>query len=254
LLRFHHGQGDVASYDFSLAGRGLRDGKPITFFEKVKCRVAFQAESEGTQQVEVRFLSGTFDATSGDRHKSGAVTPMVTTRRISPTGEVTACEVISGEAVTVPFGEISFSPDDVGFVLDLPAGPVGVGSTWKADHRNPEEGRLPEAETITYTLLGEASFKGRPCAKIKAVSLTEFTGDTRASADEPAVRIRASIGDMTVFLFDYERGLVMSAESTQDLSFTTTVDDPGKGPVVKKDSLTFTGRSVLTGFVPRKAG
>jgi hypothetical protein len=254
LLRFHHEQGDVASYNFSIAGRGIRDEKPVEFSAKVKCRVEFQAESDGMQQVQARFLSGTFAATSEGQHKSGSVTPMVTTARISPMGHIASSEVVSGENTSVPFAEMSFSPEDVDFVLDLPAEPVSKGSTWKAEQKNPEEGRLPAVMSVTYTHLGEDVVNGRPCVKIRGVSLTEFSTDDEMSGTGTVIHIQASMGNTTVFLFDYERGLVMSAESTQNLSFVITTGDPTASQSVKKDSIVVKSRSTLTEFAPRKAG
>ncbi len=254
LLRFHHGQGDVASYDVSMAGRGIHDEKPVEFSAKVKCRVEFQAESDGMQQVQARFLSGTFIATSEGQHKSGLVTPMVTTARISPMGHIASSEVVSGENTSIPFAEMSFSPEDVDFVLDLPAEPVSKGSTWKAEQKNPEEGRLPAVMSVTYTHLGDEIVKGRPCAKIKGVSLTEFSTDDKMSGTGTVIHIQASMGNTTVFLFDYERGLVMSAGSTQSISFVITTGDPTASQSVKKDSIIVNSTSALTEFAPRKAG
>jgi hypothetical protein len=250
-LVFHHGPGDRAHYDFSVSGRGVQEDRPVEFKLKVKCEVVFGRESGDREEIRASFISGTVDAESDGETASRKISTYTVIYQVARDGRELASKAAAGTLPEVPFAQMTFSPSDVGFLFGLPSRSVKPGDTWKCDKGL---SGLGQRSGTTLTLLGEETFRGHHCLKIRSTSYLKVD-ETAPAAGNMRPRVQGWVSSAATILFDYERGLVLSVEGTDKFSFTTIVDDPATGqPVAHKAVFVMNERSTLTSFRSQGTG
>jgi hypothetical protein len=234
LLRYHANEGSTAVYDHKLSGR-----LDLTEEAGQKGRVEITTQA----RCNVEFLGGT---ASGDIGLRGLIEPrsstVITDGRkeivqssevaarylVNPQGRVKSISWLTGGPMLDSMDEgVSVTPEDIfllGGAAILPDKPVKTGDKWSGSVKGP--GALAgEDETIKYesTLLGEETFRGALCARIK----TKATISGSASEDAPDGSGRAVVSakatTVATWLFDPERGMITSVDESDQLSMTIKI-------------------------------
>jgi hypothetical protein len=246
LLRFHSGKGDTADYKFTVSGTAIIDGKKTDFSMAAKCQVTFGAASDKGQPILAQLLAVTAKTTTNGKSEDHALTSMKLGYTVNSCGQSLTARLLEGTPPFVPSAQVSFSPDDVDFLIDLPDKPVGVGGHWKGKPKSFSDGKGTTRMTSAYTLQGDPVFQGRKCLKIQRIidsPLGESSPDNKSH-----------LKSVTLFLFDSERGLVLSATTKDTLTATFTETSGSAKGSARSHSLSFSmdRQSVLTKFVPAK--
>jgi hypothetical protein len=247
-LTFHRGSGDKAFYDFAVSGRGIQEDRPVEFTLKMRCEVVFGKQSHSSQEVQASIVAGTVEAKSGGEQVSRKLSPYSLIYQIAANGQTLSSRVAAGKPPEIPFAQMTFSPEDAAFLLHLSAGPVKKGDTWNCDSgpASPQQ-----RGKTTFTVLGEETFKGRPCLKIGSASRLKVD-ETAPAGSQIQAHLQGQVISGQTYLFDYGRGLVLFAEGSDKFSLTSSVEDPETGQsTVKRFLFAMNKRSTLTQLRPR---
>ena len=257
VLRFRANEGDTAVYQHKLSGRA-----EVKEEGGQKARVEVRAEAT----CNVEFLGQT---ASGDLGVRGVIQPYTVTETLDGDETVTEASEVAARYITNNQGRIktvswittdpmldeesrgiTVTPDDI-FLLSgaaiLPDKAVKKGDKWSGTVKIPGA-VMGEDETIKYdsVLLGQESFRGIPCQKIKTKAVLSFTASIESPDGAGNVAFGGKGTGEYIWLFDSERGIIASIDGTVRTTMTVKVADVEQtlvsasisGVVNQKSSLT----------------
>lgn len=260
VLRFRHTPGDKAVYDFSVSSRAeaTEEGGESVRAEvtvQMKCLVEFLGDTaSGDWGVLGEIATGVMKVKSGGKEQSLDFGDVEARYVVSPSGEIGSHKLLSGTPPVLQFagGVIALGPEDaftLAGVAIFPDTPLANGDTWKGVASVPSI-VSGESQDVPYesALLGEERCRGALCKKIKTTRsiLIEDATQTPDGSGEARVRIKTS--GAYVWLFDPQRGVIMSIQGSENITVTTTIEQTDQ----KLLSVAATGvvntRSLLTEF------
>lgn len=260
VLRFRHTPGDKAVYNFSVSSRAEateKGGESVRaeVTVQMKCPVEFLGDTaSGDWGVLGEITTGVMKVKSGGEEQSLDFGDVKARYVISPSGEITSLRLLSGNPPVLQFagGVLALGPEDA-FALAgtaiFPDTPLTQGDTWKGVASVPSifSGR---AHDVPYqsVLLGEERFKGAVCKRIKTTRsiLIEDTAQAPDGSGEAYVKVKTS--GAYIWLFDPQRGVIMSIQGSENIAVTTTVEQSGQKLLGVAATGVVNTRSLLTEF------
>jgi len=260
VLRFRPKEGDTAVYDCKLSSRA--EGKSDDG-ERLRAEISLSMKStaeflgdtaSGDYGVRGTIESGTLKVSvDGTQHE--AELPQYTEKFIvSNRGEMKSQSVVSGDPPVLMYGGLLLvlGPDEpllLGGTAIFPDKPLQKGDKWKGTAHVPLP-RGGEYNDWDYqsVLLGEESWRGSNCHRIK----TTISGTISEAVDAPdgsgTLRVSSKITSVDIWLFDSKRGLIVYSERSTRLA--TTVKLIVDGEVVREQTTSgvLNEKNVLTEY------
>ncbi len=257
-LRFRANDGSTAAYDLGMSGRAeIKEAagqkERVEFSTSTRCDVEFLGQTaSGDFGIRSTIQPYTLNAKVGANERGQEKAEMAARYTLNALGRVKSVSWLTGNPSMDPAGAgISLTPDDVifGGAAVLPERPVKKGDKWSGAINVPGAG-VGDEETIKYNsvLLGEETFRGIRCQKIKTSATMSETGSEEAPDGSSVVRINVKVTSTATWLFDAERGIIVSIDESSKLSMTVKIEQDGSALA----SVTVNGvmniRSTLTEF------
>ena len=261
VLKHHQGTGDKAVYDFGLSARVKVEGSggsgtaQAEMTLQMKCLAEFvEVLPNGHQGLRGQIVSGTLTGKGEGETKTVAVKDVVVNYELSPQGEMKAVELVAGDPPILffPGAHLGFGPDDA-FLLGgravFPDRPVSEGEKWggTAQKPHPVSGEIQE-EQYESRVLGTEQFRGRKCLKIRTTGTFPLEGSAPVPGTEVVAQVRGMISGHDIWLFDPERGLIMSVEGSHRLVVSARAEMGAEVAGIATTSAVINIRSVLTEF------
>jgi len=261
VLKHHQGTGDKAVYDFGLSARAKVEesgGSGTVQAEmtlQMKCLAEFlEVLPNGDQKLRGQIVSGTLTAKVEGEAKTLALKDVVVNYELSPQGEMKLRELVGGDPPFLAFPGVRFGllADDA-FLLGgkalFPDRPVSEGEKWSGTAKKPHpvSGEIQE-EQYESRVLGTEQFRGRKCLKIRTTSTFPLEGSAPVPGTEVVTQVKGTISGHDIWLFDPERGLIMSVEGSHRLVITARVEMGAEVAGIATTSAVINIRSVLTEF------
>jgi len=265
LLRYRHSRGDKAVYQFDLSCRAevKEEGGPrriqAEMSVEMECLAHFLGETASRDWgIRGEISSGVIRFKGEGKDESLSFGEMSARYIVSPRGEVSSARLTSGDPPTLFFGggTLAFGPEDaflLGGAAIFPEKPIKKGDRWEGSARAP--GLIKgEIQELPYesVLLGEENFGGTVCQKIKTTRRRELGGSERSPDGSGVAHIKLKISQTDTWLFDPERGVIMSIEGSARVLVTTEVEQGGQKLGGTATSGVINARSVLTEFNGKK--
>ena len=229
-LRYKQSQGDRAVYKFASSARARIDVQQglTTSQAEMSLQMSVSTEvtdisPEGDLRIQAQITSGGMKLKAEGEQSTAPVENVVVNYMISPQAGVRNAELVAGNPPMFPGIFLAFMPDDaflLGGLAQLPAKPLSPGETWSGTAHVPTGDGETEDVPYKSKLLGMVQFRGRPCAKIRTMAKVTETSTEDAPDGSGTMTAKATITRDTTWLLDYERGVSMSADSTDRLSLT----------------------------------
>jgi hypothetical protein len=259
VLRFRANEGETAVYQHKLSGRAEMK-------EEGGQRGRAEVSAEATCNVE--FLGQT---ASGDFGLRGVIQPYTVketvdgNESVSEASEVAARYIINNQGriktvswiTTDPMLDeerrgVAVTPDDIfllGGAAILPDKPVKKGDKWSGAVKIPGA-VMGEDETIRYdsVLLGQESFRGIPCEKMKTKAAISFSATIDSPDGSGSLTVAGKGTGEYVWLFDAERGIIVSIDGTVRTAMTMKVVDVEQTLVSAAISGVENDKTVLTEY------
>ncbi len=237
LLKFHQKEGDKAVYTLTAtaAGRSTVSGaatkkakaKSEAGTETVSMRIGLdftKAIGMGRIEVTSRILEGTAKAVSGGKSETESLAGLELRQVVTARGDVRSDQVLAGETVTLPFSEYTFTPDEALPAGLLPDRAVKIGDTWSGvEERSPLEGTQGQLR-YSSKLLGEETYAGRRCLRIRTEGRGAVRGDLELSGLTNRLPTKISLTATETWLFDPAEGIVVKSDMKATLSGGATLE------------------------------
>jgi hypothetical protein len=243
-LRFRANTGDTAVYDCKVSSRA--EGKSDTG-EKVRAEAAVQMKctaeflgdtASGDYGLRGTIESGTLKVKVDGTQQELELPQYVERFIVSTRGEIKDASVVAGDPPVLMYGGLVMvlGPDEpllLGGTAILPDKPLRKGDKWKGTAHVPlAHGGEYNDWKCQFTVLGEETWRGRPCLRIKSTASGALSEEADAPDGSGTLAISSNITSSDVWLFDFERGLIVYSERSAQLS--TTVKLTANGEVVRK--------------------
>ncbi|MFB3880621.1 MAG: hypothetical protein ACE149_05125 [Armatimonadota bacterium] len=224
VFRFQPKEGGAAAYDTKLSSRaeGKGDGG-----ERVRAEVSLQ------MRCVASYLGGTASGGFGLRGaiESGAMKVKVDGREqeldlpeyverytVTERGEMKSQSVVSGEPPVVAYGGVylAVTPDEpilLGGLAIFPERPLRKGDKWKGTARVPlPQGGKYNDWSYQSVLVGEETWRGRKCHRVKTTSSTTLSQTADAPDGSGTIRMSGKVTSTDNWLFDSERGIIVYSQ------------------------------------------
>jgi len=236
VLRFKANEGETAVYQHKLSGRA-------EVKEEGGQKARLEVSAEATCNVE--FLGQT---ASGDFGLRGVIQPYTAKETLDGNESVTEASEVAARYVINNQGRVksvtwitsdpmldtedrgvAVAPDDIfllGGAAILPDKAVRKGDRWSGTVSIPGA-VMGEDETIKYdsVLLGQESFRGIACEKVKTKAAMSFSATVESPDGAGSVIVAGKGTAEYVWLFDAERGIIVSIDGTERTTMTMKVAD-----------------------------
>jgi len=265
VLRHHQGKGDKAKYEFTCSTKarvnldqGLVESAAEMLLQMKVLAQFSESDSPSLQGVSGQTLSGQLKIKAEEGEETIAFEDGVVNYEITPLGEIRRAALLAGDLPVLPGIWLMFGPDDaflLGGTAILPERPVKKGDKWQGVARVPSA-ITGETEEIRYesTILAQEQLFGRPCLKIKTTRSTQIEEEVSIPGSAAVVQVEIKATGSVIWRFDYERGLILKADSNDKLSLDLHLRDPASG----RSDLSFTAGlkygSKLTEYNGKKIG
>ena len=259
VLRFKANEGETAVYRHKLSGRA-------EIKEEGGQKARAEVSAEATCNVE--FLGQT---ASGDFGLRGVIQPYTVKETVDGNESVTEASEVAARYVINTQGRVksvswitsdpmlesedrgvAVAPDDIfllGGAAILPDKAVRKGDRWTGTVKIPGA-VMGEDETIKYdsVLLGQEAFRGIPCEKIKTKAAVSFSATVESPDGAGSVIVAGKGTGEYVWLFDAERGIIVSIDGTERTTMTVKVADVELTLVKASISAVVNDRTALTEY------
>jgi hypothetical protein len=260
VLRYQNSPGDAAVYDCKLSSRAESksdDGKKLR--AEISLQMRCTAEYLGDTASGVFGIRGTIESgtlkVKVDGTQQQTELPEYTEKFIvGNRGEMKSQSVVSGDPPVLMYGGLllAVGPDEpllLGGTAIFPDKPLQKGDKWKgtAHVPLPYGGKYNDWE-YQSVLLGEETWRGRNCHRIKTTTSGAISEDVDAPDGSGILRGSGKITSVDTWLFDSERGLIVYSERSTRLATTAKLIVDGE--VVRKQTTSgvLNEKNVLTEY------
>lgn len=233
-LKYHHSPGDRAVYDLSIrsSARVREEGGKSAKADanvKLQCQTEYLGDTaSGDWGILGTITSGAMTVTFEGEQESAEFGDISARYIVSPCGEITSYRLLRGDAPSPVYGGsgLMLEPADV-FLLSgtamFPDKPVRKGDKWKGVAKVPllAGGGMCD-QPYESAFLGPAQYCGTQCWKIKTTAKAEVEETIPACDRIGQVDVALKASGQATWLYDPERGVVVSIDSTDNIAMTLT--------------------------------
>jgi len=240
FLRHRQAQGDKATYVYSCSTRAQTRVGNSRKTERAQVSLQMKLTTEvlettpgGDMRIRADITSGNIKASAGRHQQTVPVKSAVLEYLVSGQGVTKRVNLTSGKPPTIGLLPYTATPDDVFLASGVGRFPdkrLKPGDTWEGVARIPStEGGGAMEVPFKSKLVSVGEVRGRPCATIKTTARAVSTDDKPAEDGSRLLSVHMDVAQELTWAFDYERGVVVSAQGTTRISLALRDTGSGSG-------------------------